>query len=56
MKGDYRETNVNGLINNEIERYVSKHPVSYALHKKASCYLPGGSSRAAAYFDPYPFL
>ena len=29
---------------------------SQAMNIEAQNYLPGGSSRAAAYFEPYPFF
>ena len=29
---------------------------SKSMNLEAENYLPGGSSRAAAYFEPYPFL
>ena len=38
----------------EIENYVSRTPRSAALQKEAEQFLPGGSSRGTAYFEPYP--
>ena len=43
-------------MDREIGRYEAAHPRSKELHREASGYLPGGSSRGAAYFDPYPFF
>ena len=47
---------MNASMQSEIERYVASHPASRDLQEEASRYLPGGSSRTAAYFDPYPFF
>ena len=38
----------------EIERFVSGTPVSQGKQAEAEKYLPGGSSRGTAFFDPYP--
>ena len=38
----------------EIEQYRAKTPGSRAMQERAQRYLPGGSSRGTAYFDPYP--
>jgi len=40
----------------EIEQYKSRTPNSRALNTEAARYLPGGSSRGTAYFNPYPFF
>ena len=40
----------------EIDRYEAEHPRSRAMQEEAARYLPGGSSRAASYFDPFPFF
>ena len=40
----------------EIGRYQAARPRSKELQNEAARYLPGGSSRGAAYFDPYPFF
>ena len=41
-------------IQAEIDSYQTKTPQSLEMQRKASRYLPGGSSRGTAYFDPYP--
>ena len=41
-------------LQREIDRYVAGRPRSKDLQREASRYLPGGSSRGTAYFDPYP--
>ena len=38
----------------EIENYVIRTPKSAVLQKEAEQFLPGGSSRGTAYFEPYP--
>ena len=38
----------------EIDSYRMCTPMSSELQEKAARYLPGGSSRGTAYFDPYP--
>ncbi len=38
----------------EIEQYRAKTPRSRSMQERAQRYLPGGSSRGTAYFDPYP--
>ena len=43
-------------LQREIDRYLASHPASNELQKGAVQYLPGGSSRSAAYFDPFPFF
>jgi glutamate-1-semialdehyde 2,1-aminomutase len=46
----------NEALNREREAYTSKHPKSKTMQAEAAKYLPGGSSRGTAYFDPYPFF
>ena len=41
-------------IQAEIDLYQTKTPKSQEMQRKAARYLPGGSSRGTAYFDPYP--
>ena len=41
-------------LQHEIDRYIASTPRSRELQDAASRVLPGGSSRSAAYFDPYP--
>ena len=43
-------------LNIEIDRYLSNTKKSRILQEKASKYLPGGSTREAQYFDPYPIF
>ena len=43
-------------LERERNAYRESHPKSRLLQDEASHYLPGGSSRATAYFDPYPFF
>lgn len=43
-------------LEEEVRRYMAKTPRSGALQERAARYLPGGSSRGTAYFDPYPFF
>ena len=38
----------------EFEGYVNSTPTSRHLQREAEKYLPGGSSRGTAYFEPYP--
>ena len=40
----------------EAATYTANHPKSKELQAEARKYLPGGSSRGTAYFDPYPFF
>ncbi|MQF69268.1 aspartate aminotransferase family protein [SAR202 cluster bacterium AD-804-J14_MRT_500m] len=40
----------------EIERYRAKTEVSRLIQQKAQQFLPGGSSRGTAFFDPYPIF
>ena len=39
---------------NEIDHYIANTPKSRALQEKAAQFLPGGSTRGAAFYDPYP--
>ncbi len=41
-------------VQREVEQYVARTPRSRRLHEEAVKYLPGGTSRAAHYFDPHP--
>ena len=41
-------------LQQEIDRFVSETPVSQRKQQEAQRYLPGGSSRGTAFFDPYP--
>lgn len=41
-------------LQREIDRFIASTPKSKTLQEDASQYLPGGSSRGTAYFDPYP--
>lgn len=43
-------------LEREITRYVASTPKSGRLQKEASRYMPGGSTRGAQYFDPYPIF
>jgi glutamate-1-semialdehyde 2,1-aminomutase len=43
-------------MTDEIDDYIASTPRSRELQRGAARYLPGGSSRAVAYFDPYPFF
>ena len=43
-------------LEREIEGYLASSPRSREHQKRAARYLPGGSSRSTAYFDPYPFF
>ena len=40
----------------EIDRYVASTPKSRDALAEAAKYLPGGSTRGAQYFPPYPFI
>ena len=40
----------------ETTAYMASTPKSRALQDEAQRYLPGGSSRATAFFEPYPFF
>ena len=40
----------------EQDRYAAGTPASRRLQQDAERYLPGGSSRGTAYFEPYPFF
>ena len=41
-------------LQQEIDRFVRSTPVSQSKQAEAQKYLPGGSSRGTAFFDPYP--
>ena len=41
-------------LQQEIDRFVNSTPVSQDKQAEAEKYLPGGSSRGTAFFDPYP--
>ena len=41
-------------LQQEIDRFVQSTPVSQSKQAEAEKYLPGGSSRGTAFFDPYP--
>ena len=41
-------------LQQEIDRFVRSAPVSRSKQAEAEKYLPGGSSRGTAFFDPYP--
>ena len=41
-------------LQQEIDRFVQSTPVSQSKQAEAQKYLPGGSSRGTAFFDPYP--
>ena len=43
-------------IDHEIAQYHSRTITSKSLQDRASYYLPGGSTRDAQYFDPYPIF
>ena len=43
-------------LDQEKSVYTDRHPKSKDLQAEARKYLPGGSSRAPQYFDPYPFF
>jgi glutamate-1-semialdehyde 2,1-aminomutase len=43
-------------LNLEIKRYLNRTPNSAKMQEIASKYLPGGSSRDAAFFEPYPIF
>jgi glutamate-1-semialdehyde 2,1-aminomutase len=51
-----RRLTLAGVLEREIDLYKNKTPRSNELQKKAAHYLPGGSSRDTAYFDPYPLF
>ena len=40
----------------EVDLYIASTPGSQDLQREAEEYLPGGSSRGTAYFEPYPFF
>lgn len=41
-------------LQREVDQFIVSTPKSKQLQEEASKYLPGGSSRGTAYFDPYP--
>ena len=41
-------------LQQEIDRFVRSAPISQGKQAEAEKYLPGGSSRGTAFFDPYP--
>ena len=41
-------------MDRELDQYRHNKTKSWTLHRRASQYLPGGSSRSTSYFDPYP--
>ena len=41
-------------LEQEITKFISKTPKSKSLQERASRFMPGGSSRGTAYYDPYP--
>ncbi len=41
-------------LQQEIDRFVQSTPISQRKQREAQKYLPGGSSRGTAFFDPYP--
>ena len=43
-------------LEREIERFQHRTPKARELNDQAKKYLPGGSSRGTAYFDPYPIV
>ena len=43
-------------LQREVEQYWAKTPRSRQLQEEAERYLPGGSTRDAQYFDPYPIF
>ena len=45
---------ISEIIQKEIDQYVSRTPMSAKMQQNAELFLPGGSSRGTAYFDPYP--
>lgn len=47
---------ISSQLSQEVSLYKSRTPRSKALHTEATKYLPGGSSRGTAYFNPYPFF
>jgi len=45
-----------GSLDQEIDAYVAATSTSQKLQQESEKYLPGGSSRATAYYNPYPFF
>jgi len=48
------KTDAEGISRKILDRYKEKTPDSMAHHEKAGAYLPGGDTRSATYFSPYP--
>ena len=47
---------IHETLDQERAAYAARRPKSKIRQDEAAKYLPGGSSRATAYFDPYPFF
>lgn len=47
---------IHETLDQERAAYAARRPKSKIRQHEAAKYLPGGSSRATAYFDPYPFF
>jgi glutamate-1-semialdehyde 2,1-aminomutase len=47
-------TDAEGISQKILDTYKEKTPNSMAHHEKAGGYLPGGDTRSATYFSPYP--
>ncbi len=43
-------------LQQEIQQFQRRTPKARKLNDEAQAYLPGGSSRGTAYFDPYPIF
>ena len=43
-------------LQREVEQYRARTPKSRQLQEEAEKYLPGGSTRGAQFFDPYPIF
>ena len=41
-------------LQQEIDSFINSTPISQSKQAEAETYLPGGSSRGTAFFDPYP--
>ena len=50
------KTKIMESLNLEIKRYLNRTPNSAKMQEAASKYLPGGSSRDASFFAPYPIF
>ena len=44
------------VYRNEVQKHIDRTKKSQQLQKDAEKYLPGGSSRAATWLDPYPIF